>query len=117
MLATHGLQNIEGTTEPALPSAGDAPSTPAEQQHFNIRSLLGSCAYLADTVRPDIATASSTLASAIDHDNVTVENYRASAHLAAYLKNSQPHAGLKYNGRVFDTLEENLLPRAFCESD
>ncbi|MGA1512511.1 MAG: reverse transcriptase domain-containing protein [Aquiluna sp.] len=64
MLASHGLQNIEGTTEPALPSAGDAPSTPAEQQHFNIRSLLGSCAYLADTVRPDIATASSILASA-----------------------------------------------------
>ena len=73
--------------------------------------------YLSDTARPDIATATSILASSVDHENPSLEDRAQIALVYAYLKACQPNTRLHYDGSIFETVEEALLPRVFVDAD
>ena len=116
LLRDHGLTSLKNAPSPSFPPDFPTRQFPSAPE-MKTRAVLGSLQYLSDTVRPDITTATSILASSVDHENPSLEDRARIARVCAYLKACQPHTGLHFDGSIFDTVEEALLPRVFVDAD
>ncbi|MGA1564448.1 MAG: Ty1/Copia family ribonuclease HI, partial [Pontimonas sp.] len=118
MLRRHGLTGVRKSEVPATPDSYHYEKAKLETSPpYDLRSFLGSCAFLADSCRPDITTITSVLASSVDWNAVRPADYDAGIRLAGYLRHAAPKSGLRYDGSGFRTVEEALLPRLLVDSD
>ena len=87
------------------------------QPELKTRAVLGSLQFITDTARPDIATATSMLASSVNHEHPSATDRVAIARVCAYLRGCRPDTGLHYDGSRFDSVIDALLSRAWVDAD